>query len=103
MDVAQLEGRLGRGDVDHHHLVQMVLRPEGVQIGPDALDGGTRRLSTLGFGQVGQPGDGAAGVQDGAGPDVFRPLVQRRAGMPAMTLGIEDVGPLVEFARQPGA
>ena len=76
--LVQLERRLGRGDVDDHHLIELVPLAEVAQVGLDALDGLARRRGALHLGQVGELADGRAGAEHGAGADVRRPGFELR-------------------------
>ena len=62
------------------------------------VDGRLRGVGFLGLGQIGQAGDGGAGVEDGAGPDVGLPRLQ--VGLARLAQGrLEDVGALLQLAN----
>ena len=60
VDLAELEGRLGRGDVDDHDLIELVRSREGAQVGLDAFDGGAGGVVCWASGRSARRGDGGA-------------------------------------------
>src|SRR5262249_5767794 len=97
VDVAQFKGRFGRSNVDNYQLIEALAVAEGAQIRLDAFDGGAGRVGMVNLGQVGQTGNSGARVQNGAGTDIFRPVVQ--VGQASFRQArLKDIGALLKLA-----